>query len=1292
MRQAFPFASWNMGMMRSMHRICGAPRLAAFAGACAVALSPMAGAGEAQRQFRVPGGPAAVAIPEFARQANLTVLANGEELAGKTTRATVGSLTVMQALDLLLAGSGLAASVNASGHVLIQPVRIPAAAPPAPAAMPSPQAAPQVLVVGTRASQRDSIARKKNADTARDTIVAEDVGQFPDRNVAEAISRLAGVTLERGEYGEGTTINVRGNPANVTRVEIDGLGVQAGGGTDLNNGGSGRGVELRELPADLIKSIDVVKGATADMTEGSLGGAVIIRTRTGLDFTKRYLAARIAAQQNSINEKFTPNFNLVFADQFLDRRLGVVFNLSKSAARNENHTVSISPLASGAARAIDFDNSPEKTFAFNPATVSGTDPAATAPMARWRRLDGGSFDAFSPLEIVNRSAAATSKTDCYASFPLYTDDDVAAIAGAADRATARSHRAYELRSCLNQWNDYTPQNLRYQMRRQFDRRLNRDVRIDFKVDNTLSVYAKFDRNNRKIEDDQLFLSLGNIQANTAGSYVDAGASPDIVRSPVPGSGYYFYPSPANLGASGDIYRGLTNGLVANVIPSSVQVDANHHVTSYTLSNALLNNDQIYDQIETGSSYTQFGGAWRGDALYAEFLVGRASASERRMQWRTNFGMHYGPATVSVTPEGLWTYAFPAGTGYDQKNVANYGVVRPQDGAGQPMLSSRTQLTLANPRDLERREDTARLDMTYAPASRIPFLGRLKFGLSGRKYMVASYNGAGYTVTPATGAAPAVVVPRVALGSSLVACEDTPSSLAPGGTPCRYGSSASGNPATALSSNIVLSPAAYRQIVAQSLTRDTIPYFNSLPNRPTGLPAGWTEIDVRNVVAASGARHFDLDCIRVCRGSDGRLYEQPRTGVTERTMATYLSADFAVDRVPFTTRSLPLGWELEGNFGWRVVRTKVAATGLMTLESIARTAAYDPQRPDAADGITTTATSRNTTLVGATTDVMPILNLAWWPLRDRLVARYHRGKAIARPPVEYLYSNGVTCTRDERRQATADAEGMDCDGTLGNPSLRAVSSWNDNLSFEWYPRRSTMLSLAAFRQRGVVGAPTRVAVSAGMPFAGAGVHDPGSGADLSAVRYTYATYVNGPASERRGIELSAKTAFPFLPSFLRHTGLDANYTRARSRAHDGAIRELLSGEALPPPGELAYTWNASLWYDDGKWQGRMAIQSAAAYFRGFTTLSNDYPAVGVGTAPSLPFNPAAPTYRDVRRFVDARIAYRFDNGLELFVEGRNLGRSAVTNSQGHTPFASGVPNLLDYGYSGAQYMVGLTLRR
>ncbi len=163
---------------------------------------------------------------------------------------------------------------------------------------PRPRPRPRWTKLSSRAHERPNALRwtaKSAAATAMDSITAEDVGSFPDQNVNEAISRIAGVALDRGDNGEGRGISVRGNGPEFTRVDIDGMtvlntnGALAGGASSATGG---RSADLRELPAAIIKTIDVFKGTTADMTEGSLGGSVHIETRNGLDFDKPYLSAR----------------------------------------------------------------------------------------------------------------------------------------------------------------------------------------------------------------------------------------------------------------------------------------------------------------------------------------------------------------------------------------------------------------------------------------------------------------------------------------------------------------------------------------------------------------------------------------------------------------------------------------------------------------------------------------------------------------------------------------------------------------------------------------------------------------------------------------------------------------------------------------------------------------------------------------------------------------------------------------------------------------------------------------
>jgi iron complex outermembrane recepter protein len=75
----------------------------------------------------------------------------------------------------------------------------------------------EIVVTGFRASVAESIDVKRDADAVVDAITAEDVGKFPDRNVAEALQRVPGVQINR-EFGEGERVSVRGLTANSAKA------------------------------------------------------------------------------------------------------------------------------------------------------------------------------------------------------------------------------------------------------------------------------------------------------------------------------------------------------------------------------------------------------------------------------------------------------------------------------------------------------------------------------------------------------------------------------------------------------------------------------------------------------------------------------------------------------------------------------------------------------------------------------------------------------------------------------------------------------------------------------------------------------------------------------------------------------------------------------------------------------------------------------------------------------------------------------------------------------------------
>lgn len=1198
------------------------------------------------------------------------------------------------------------ASLVASGTSLAQDARSPAGAPDQP--IPEAQAAAagrnvqKVEIVATRRSQQSAIDRKKNAATAIDSIVAEDVGALPDRNIGEAISRMSGVTLDRGDYGEGINVSVRGNGPELTRVELDGQAVQSAGGSDMNGGGDGRGSEFRQLSADLIKSVDIIKGQTADMNEGSLGGGIRIETRNGLDFKKPFASLRTSGTQTSLNKKWTPDLNVILSRKFFDDRLGVLVNASAQKMDNESHQFQTSANGrDGYARFFDFDNSPDKTFTYQPNTLDMENPASTTPVNSYSADGRPVYVGPTPLELLNTSAAARTKEDCLAAYPQLTTGAASLAAlSSTNRANAVNSRRGELLTCLNQWNDYSPPLLRHFVKRQIDERKNLDLRADFRVTPDFTVYAKGSYSKREVDDNFMTFNLGQFGVNGTladgtPSYVDV----DGIRTAKPGSGWYTLPNTWSAGASG---TGAVRGAAVNFDPATAVVDAGHHLVKASLTNGSVGTDQIRNLMETTSRYLQIGGKFQRSALSGEFLLGDARSDFHRANLRTSLSYDYGPATVSLGPNGTWGYTFANPPQLD--NPANY--VQPLPGTvtgANPVITRDRTIQWQSPQVRETSERTAKADLAYALPQAVPFFKRVKGGFNLRDTKRDSWDDGGYTVSAAVGTPgtpgyqPAVTVPTTNVRTTLRGCEDTPASAA-SSSACRYGFTPAAAPS--LSGTYVMPFQQFRDVVGAVIGRNATDtrLFQGADGRPVDMIDNFRQIDVLKLINLLELPNFNYDCIKECAGSDGKLHAQPVARVGERTEAIYLMADFGFDRIPFTSRALPFGWEIDGNLGYRFVRTKVEGVGSMTFRTIRKTAAYNPLDEDAPAGIVTYETTRNTALNAKNHVFLPSYNLAMWVVPDQLVVRYSAAKSVTRPPVSRLLAAG-TCTYDERNTDDVavgdDDENLSCT-TVGNPNLQGQSNFNQNVSMEWYPNRDTMLTAAFYKQDGRVGAFKTERLFGVPVFAGTDAVDPASGASLSDVLFDYNTYINGPVAKRNGIELSGRTAFTFLPSLLRHTGVDANVSRNRSKV-ERPIMDPITGKALPLVGEPKYAHNIALWYDDGRLTARVALQTVGPIFRGIApwgdtgTGLNTYPIFGFSNSSTLPWNPGSPNWRERRSFIDGKIAYKIRPNIEIFVEGRNLTNTTQTDQIGSVPYSDGTPNLQNYAFAGRRITVGANFR-
>ncbi len=138
----------------------------------------------------------------------------------------------------------------------------------------------QVVITGIRASLQSAANIKRNASAVVDAVTAEDVGKLPDSDVGESLGRLPGITVGRA-FGQGATVSVRGSDPQMTYTTLNGQTVASTGWYDQAT--VDRSFNYSLLPSELIGGMEVYKSSQADLTEGGIGGTVIVKTRKPLD-------------------------------------------------------------------------------------------------------------------------------------------------------------------------------------------------------------------------------------------------------------------------------------------------------------------------------------------------------------------------------------------------------------------------------------------------------------------------------------------------------------------------------------------------------------------------------------------------------------------------------------------------------------------------------------------------------------------------------------------------------------------------------------------------------------------------------------------------------------------------------------------------------------------------------------------------------------------------------------------------------------------------------------------------
>lgn len=182
----------------------------------------------------------------------------------------------------------------------------------------------ELVVTGFRSSLSKALDVKRDSIGAVDAILAEDIAAFPDQNLAEAIQRLPGVTIDR-VGGEGHQITVRGLNADFTRVRINGVDAIATGG-----GNRSRGFDFNVFASELFNSITVRKTQSADTPEGSLGATVDLQTGRPFDYRGFKAAGSAEGSLNSITDRILPRVAGLVSWANEDQTFGVLASVAYS--------------------------------------------------------------------------------------------------------------------------------------------------------------------------------------------------------------------------------------------------------------------------------------------------------------------------------------------------------------------------------------------------------------------------------------------------------------------------------------------------------------------------------------------------------------------------------------------------------------------------------------------------------------------------------------------------------------------------------------------------------------------------------------------------------------------------------------------------------------------------------------------------------------------------------------------------------------------------------------------------
>jgi len=414
-------------------------------------------------------------------------------------------------------------------------------------------------------------------------------------------------------------------------------------------------------------------------------------------------------------------------------------------------------------------------------------------------------------------------------------------------------------------------------------------------------------------------------------------------------------------------------------------------------------------------------------------------------------------------------------------------------------------------------------------------------------------------------------------------------------------------------------------------------------RNLGMPAGnatsWVTPDLE---ALRTIYQWDCNCITGVPGGDFRLLGLDNTAslasfreVTETDTGAWVQADWDTELA---------GMPFRGNVGVRHVKTEIEAVGYSAVAGVA---------------VATPGSNEYT-------DTLPSINVALEPF-ENLIVRLGAAKVMARPPVGNLIPVFTLSALNAPNPSAS----------LGNVALEPYRAKTFDLSVEWYFARESLLSFAYFHKdiSTYVQTTQQTMTYAQLTALNPVAFPAGGGRDPN-LSYVFSTPTNSQGGPLKGYEISYQQPFRFLPGMWSNLGTQINFTHVESEIEyctTSSCAVIVSADLvnLSPN-----AWNATLYYDDGRFNARVSAAYRDSYFQ-------QVPAANAGT------RGIALTGKTETTSIDASASYNLTDNLSVSIEGINLTDEA--NRQYHGDLGGERNSTYVYHHTGRQVYVGARYR-